>query len=373
MSALAARSHPYPRALHLAPWLILASLLVALPGGLAAQPFGAWLTLPGHPSDAYVEIADSPDLDPTGAITVEAWVDISRSGSQVCNSIVGKGWSTSWWLGICGDPANPMLRSYIRGYDGAVGSTRVLLDGGRIPPGQWTHVALVFDGVNRYHYINGELVASHVEAGPATTSTFPVRIGGDASYNYSPAGAIDEVRIWSVARSQAQIRAAINTPILGPQPGLVAVWGLDGNTLDRLGAHNGAGHGSIGFFTFPVAISCGASTSSSLCLNGRFAVSATYRIGGPGTAEGAAHTVSCPNPGSGLFWFFSPDNWEVMVKTIDACGLNDRFWLFSAATTNVFYRLEVFDIRAGVNKVYFNYSGPPAPAVTDTSAFATCP
>ena len=62
-----------------------------------------------------------------------------------------------------------------------------------------------------------------------------------------------------------------------------------------------------------------------------------------------------------------------MVKTVNACGFNNRYWAFSAGTTNVFYRLEVLDVRAGVNKIYFNYPGPPAPAVTDTAAFATCP
>lgn len=61
------------------------------------------------------------------------------------------------------------------------------------------------------------------------------------------------------------------------------------------------------------------------------------------------------------------------VKVLNACVLNDRIWVFSAATTNVFYRLEAFDVQAGVNKIFFNYPGPPAPAVTDTSAFATCP
>ena len=76
---------------------------------------------------------------------------------------------------------------------------------------------------------------------------------------------------------------------------------------------------------------------------------------------------------SGIFWFFSSDNWEVMVKVLNACGLNNRYWVFSAATTNEFYRMEVFDVRAGVNKIYFNYPGPPAPAVTDVDAFATCP
>jgi hypothetical protein len=63
----------------------------------------------------------------------------------------------------------------------------------------------------------------------------------------------------------------------------------------------------------------------------------------------------------------------VMVKVLNGCGLNNRWWLFSAATTNVFYRLEVTDVTTGTSKIYFNYPGPPAPAVTDTDAFATCP
>ena len=94
----------------------------------------------------------------------------------------------------------------------------------------------------------------------------------------------------------------------------------------------------------------------------------------PGSAStGIGTTVPCANADSGLFWFFGPDDWELLVKVIDGCGVNNRFWVFSAATTNVFYRMEVFDVLAGTNKVYFNYTGPPAPAVTDTSAFATCP
>ena len=39
----------------------------------------------------------------------------------------------------------------------------------------------------------------------------------------------------------------------------------------------------------------------------------------------------------------------------------------------VFYRMTVYDIHAGAQKIYFNYPGPPAPAVTDVTAFATCP
>jgi hypothetical protein len=76
---------------------------------------------------------------------------------------------------------------------------------------------------------------------------------------------------------------------------------------------------------------------------------------------------------SGIFWFFSSDNWEVMTKALNGCSLNSHYWIFSAATTNVFYRMDVFDVRAGQQKIYFNYPGPPAPAVTDVDAFATCP
>ena len=47
--------------------------------------------------------------------------------------------------------------------------------------------------------------------------------------------------------------------------------------------------------------------------------------------------------------------------------------MYSAATTDLYYRMEVLDGLRGVQKIYFNYPGAPAPAVTDSDAFATCP
>jgi hypothetical protein len=348
------------------------ALLVALAGRAEAQPFGAWLTLSG-PTSGYVQVPTSADLNPLSAITIEAWVNVTdATGTGTgCSSIVGKNWTQTWWLGICGT----QLRSYIRGYDpaGTAVPIRINRDAGKIPPGQWTHIAVTFDGTTRKHYINGELVGSWAEPGPLTATTDPVRIGSDVNFAHTPAGAIDEVRLWNYARTEAQLRASISG-LTGSTSGLVALWGLNANASDLAGGHNGTLTGSgVGYLSFPVTLSCGSSSSSALCLNGRFFVTAKYRVGAPGTTENAAATAACANPGSGLFWFFSPDNWEVMVKMVNGCGLNSRYWAFSAATTNVFYRLEVFDVRAGVNKIYFNYPGPPAPAVTDTNAFATCP
>ncbi|HEV7786488.1 MAG TPA: hypothetical protein VGQ28_14170, partial [Thermoanaerobaculia bacterium] len=102
-------------------------------------------------------------------------------------------------------------------------------------------------------------------------------------------------------------------------------------------------------------------------------ITATFRTAtAPGPSDGTAHVVVA-GANSGIFWFFSSDNWEVMVKAINACALNSHYWIYSAATTDRFYRMEVFDTLHFQNKVYFNYAGPPAPAVTDSSAFATCP
>lgn len=349
------------RPLHAA--LVLAALLAALPGAASAQPFGAWLTLVGAPSHGFVQVPHSLALNPTNALTIEAWISVTTAPSpENCRSIIGKNWLQSYWLGVC----SGVLRSYLKG------STSVR-NGGVIPSNQWTHVAVVFTGAERRHYINGELINSFPEAAPLPTSGDPVRIGSDVSWQFTPQGAIDEVRLWNVARTTAQIRSAINVAITAPQPGLVAVWSLDGNGNNALGPHDGVVMGAgTGFLTFPVALNCGTNTATSLCLLDRFTVRARFRTGAPGTAEGTGQTVNVVNDGSGLFWFFSPDNWEVMVKAINACGLNNRYWVFSAATTNVFYRLEVTDVR-GAQKIFFNYPGPPAPAVTDTGAFATCP
>lgn len=112
-------------------------------------------------------------------------------------------------------------------------------------------------------------------------------------------------------------------------------------------------------------------TSERLCLEeGRFAVEATWRDAQGLTGQGQVVFLSSED--SGLFWFFDARNWEVLVKVLNGCSLNDRFWVFAAATTDVEYTLEVTDTLAGVTTTYTNPLGTRADAVTDTDAFATC-
>jgi len=330
-------------------------LLCALPA--AAQPYGAYLVRSsGH---GYVEVPDSSAFAFTTGFTLEAWVAGSDTGA--CSGIAGKQYTTAWWIGVCGTT----LRSYIKG-------TSSLFDGGKVPANEFVHIAVTYDGATRKHYIDGELVASKAETGPMTTNTQAMRFNSDTAYPFSYANTLDEVRLWNMARTQDQIRSTINTPINSPQAGLVAVYHLDGNAADAIAGHNGSTNGTAGYLVSPVALGCGSSTTSQLCLAGnRFAVTVKW-IDHDGNRGNGSVVVAGPD--SGVFWFFGSSNWELMVKVLNACPAPfNRYWAFSAATTDVHYQLIVTDFKSGQTKRYFNYDGNNAPAVNDTDAFATCP
>lgn len=107
-----------------------------------------------------------------------------------------------------------------------------------------------------------------------------------------------------------------------------------------------------------------------LCLNdNRFQVEVNWT-----TESDAGDGVAVPETDdSGLFWFFRPSNLELLVKVLDGCGVNDRYWVFLAGTTNVGFNLRVTDTLSGEQETYSNTRGQTADTVLDTDAFATCP
>ncbi len=111
--------------------------------------------------------------------------------------------------------------------------------------------------------------------------------------------------------------------------------------------------------------------SLGLCLEGeRFRADLTWRSF-DGTT-GSAQAVPVGSDDSGLLWFFEADNWEMLIKVLDGCAINDRFWVFAAATTTVEYTLRITDTALGTTTEYSNPLGNAAAAITDTDAFATC-
>jgi hypothetical protein len=114
----------------------------------------------------------------------------------------------------------------------------------------------------------------------------------------------------------------------------------------------------------------GTPTGTALPLGqGRFQVTATWRTGNGQSGSGQAVQLTDE---TGYFWFFSPDNVEMLVKVLDACSLNQRFWVFAGGLTNVQVDLTVRDTAAGTFKTYHNPQGTPFQPIEDTGAFATC-
>ena len=101
--------------------------------------------------------------------------------------------------------------------------------------------------------------------------------------------------------------------------------------------------------------------------NDRFRMQVTWRDFSGNTGFGNPVKVS---DDSAVFYFFETSNWELLIKVLDGCALNNHFWTFFAATTNVKFEVVLFDTETGAIRVYSNPLGTSADAVTDISSFA---
>jgi hypothetical protein len=118
------------------------------------------------------------------------------------------------------------------------------------------------------------------------------------------------------------------------------------------------------------AASCAAGPTS-LCLSGgRFRVDVTWKTPDGHTGAGQAVPLTAD---TGYFWFFSASNVEMVIKVLNACGYNSRFWVYAGGLTNVQVNVTVTDTQTGAAKTYANPQGTAFRPVQDTSAFSTCP
>ena len=106
-----------------------------------------------------------------------------------------------------------------------------------------------------------------------------------------------------------------------------------------------------------------------LCLNdGRFRVEVRWETADDrdrGDAEALTNDT-------GDFWFFSPDNIELVVKVLDGCSFNERYWVYAGGLTDVKVIMTVVDSETGVAATYYNPPGTPFRPVQDVDSFAVC-
>jgi hypothetical protein len=162
-----------------------------------------------------VEIADSPQLNPTNALTLECWINLSADTGDH-RDIFSKDGETfdRQYLLTVSDLGT--FRAHV-GTDGGL----YYIDGiTSVGVNTWTHVAMTYDGTDLVLYFNGvpEVSATLDIGGPTIATTQPVRIGGGApagSVQCFFPGMVDEATIYDRALSGTEIAAIYSAGCAG--------------------------------------------------------------------------------------------------------------------------------------------------------------
>ncbi|MFZ4521043.1 MAG: LamG-like jellyroll fold domain-containing protein [Bacteroidales bacterium] len=189
-----------------------------------------------------------------------------------------------------------------------------------LPLNAWTHIAATYDQTAIRIYVNGVAAGSLAASAVLPTASEEWRIARRWDLAEYFTGRMDEIRIWNVARSQAQIQAGMSSVVPPSTSGLVAYYKLDEGTGTNVA--DLTGHGYSGAFagaptwvipsTAPLAGYAGylwsnGVTTSGLTANasGNYAVTVTDLYGCTGTTApvtvtvkaltGAASAVSGPS------------------------------------------------------------------------------
>ena len=157
--------------------------------------------------DDHVQIADHPELDLTGAMTLEAWVRPSTLGSS-WRTIVFKEQAThmAYALYAAAGDGRPTGQAW-------VGRERDARAPSAIPTGTWTHLAVTYDGSQLRLFVNGAQVRSLAVSGSMAVSSRPLKLGGNAIWSEWFAGLIDDVRIYGRALTAAEVQGDMATPV----------------------------------------------------------------------------------------------------------------------------------------------------------------
>ena len=181
----------------------------------------------------FVSLGTSATLKPTAALTVE-FNAYSSDWSGITNpvTLIGNTQAGGYAIGVSGTNLSAVLRR-----NGTYGT--VLKPLSEISSG-WHHFAMTYDNQNLRFYMDGVLVGTN-DAG----STYPIVynpnnstiVGGESSGTAGVAeanryfnGGIDDLRIWNVVRTEAQISSNNVCELLGTETGLVAYYNFNQGT-----------------------------------------------------------------------------------------------------------------------------------------------
>ena len=183
-------------------------------------------------TNALVTIPDAASLHLSTGMTLEAWVNPSTVNAN-WRDVIYKGNDNFYLEATSTNSSHPDAGMIAGGsYADAFGTAALTAN-------TWSYLTETYDGSTLRLYVNGTQVASTAHTGTIATSTNPLQIGGDSIYGQYFAGLIDEVRVYNVALTAAQIQTDQATPVNnGPdttpptQPGTLTATAASGSEVD---------------------------------------------------------------------------------------------------------------------------------------------
>jgi len=240
-------------------------------------------------------------------------------------------------------------------------------------------------GAGRARWRSVAIAAACLSAGAAPRPPIPVLVEV-SRYHFSPGGPdeppirLEAGRTYEITFRSTDVEHGVSAvPVLGI-PEEIVVPGVDAvvtvaPTAVQVGRYNfactrvcGAGHGGM---HGTIEVVAGEPDSTLLLRGGRFQATAVCRTGASNPPE-FAHAVAL-TVDSGYFWFFDAENVEVVLKVLDGCVTNGRYWVFAAGMTDLGVELEFRDMATGLRRVYDAAPGAPFAPIQDTAAFDSCP
>ena len=159
-----------------------------------------------------VVVPDSPSLDLTTGMTMEAWV---RPTAPMTNK-----WRTVLFKHRDNNATNMMYVLYanrntrVPNAEITNGTTVRAANGTtQVPENAWTHLAATYDGTVLRLYMNATQVGTIATTGAISVSNGQLWIGANNIWPEWFAGLIDEVRIYRRALTQPEISADMNTSV----------------------------------------------------------------------------------------------------------------------------------------------------------------
>lgn len=187
----------------------------------------------------FVLLSDNDIFDFPNDFTLECWVNCAGSAWTIVKHNHGSNGDGSWALTVPGRVAFTI-------WNGA-NSLFVESAPGSVHLNEWTHIAVTYNSTDSQFviFINGNPETTVQAMATIANNDAPLRFGAeDGRFD----GRLDEVRLWNITRTPAQIQAYFDKVVSPDSVGLIGYWRFDEGASDQV-VHDltsNANHGLIG-------------------------------------------------------------------------------------------------------------------------------